>query len=75
MSSNQVVFGNQLCFDQFEGVESHFRTILNLVKKAGLYEVLNADTRVYSNKLKEFYINGSCDDGEIKTRVRDIIIT
>lgn len=63
-----------MCFDHFKGVESHFRTILNLVKNVGFYELLNADTRVYSKKVEEFYLNGSYTDGEIKIIVGDITL-
>lgn len=75
MSTNQVISGNQLCFDQFEGVESHLCSVLNLVKKVGFYEILSADAKVYSKLVEEFYLNSSCTDGEIKTKMKDITLT
>lgn len=75
MLSNQVVPENQLCFNQFDGVESHFFTILNLISKAGFEEVLNVNTRVYSNLVEEFYLNSSSMDGEINTKVKYVTIS
>lgn len=75
MSSNHVILESQLCFNQFDGVESHFSTILSLVIKARFVKALSANTRVYSKLVEEFYMNDSCKDGEIYTKVVDITTT
>lgn len=49
--------------------------ILNLVKKAGFYEALSTDIRIFSKKVEEFYLDGSFVDGEIKSKVKDIILS
>lgn len=61
MSTSQVVPKNQLYFNQFDGVDSHFRTILN--------------TGLYSKLVEEFYLNGVAIDGEIRTKVKGITVT
>lgn len=75
MSSAQIISRNQLYIDQFYDVAKHFKDILELVKKTELTGVLNANTRVYFDLVKEFYLNGEFKDGYIVTKVKGEAMT
>lgn len=75
MSTVQIVTGNQLRFNKFEDVEKHVTDVLNLVKIVGLQYALSAETRIYSNLVKEFYFNGKIKDGSIVKKVKDTELT
>lgn len=74
MSTSQIVPRNQLCFDQFEGIDVHFLTILKFLRPAELETVLSKNTRIYLKLVEEFYLNGIHTDGMIKTKVKEITV-
>ena len=75
MSTYQVAPGNLICFYEFENVETRFRAILNLVKKARLYNALSINTRIFTKRMEEFYFNGSPCDKVITAKVEGITLT
>ena len=70
MSFVQVIPGNQLCFDKFEDVEPQYKHVLQMVQKSGLYEALNSNTRVYTDLVREFYVNEAFDGDTLITTVK-----
>ena len=70
MADWRVITGIQLGTKSFEKSKKKFRDILELVKKAGFSECLEASTRVYVDLVKEFYSNASINSGTLSTKVK-----
>lgn len=74
MASYQVITGYQVCFSKFDDAEKKFKDILKLVQNVGFTECLEADTRVYSDLVKEFYLNTVYRGGVMVTKIKGITL-
>lgn len=70
MASYHVIPGNQVCFDKFDGAEKKFRDILKMVQDADFTKCLEASTRIYSELVKEFYLNVVYRGGVLVTKIK-----
>lgn len=63
MEDVQVITGIQLGFVKFDSSEKKFKDILKVIKEAWFFECLESNTKVYSELVKEFYLNVVVNDG------------
>lgn len=75
MSYMLIVTGNQLCFDQFKGVPMHFIDVHNFINTTRLEKALSTNTRIYSDLIGDFYLNGKYRDIYIVSNVKGIVLS
>lgn len=74
MVESHIVTGIQLCSEKFVDQDEKFKNILSLVWDAGFSECLEVSTRIYTELIKEFYLNVVCRDGLLVTKMKEVVL-